>query len=143
MDTAKFDGIARLLGNGLTRREAVRGLVATGVAVTAGASALDLVEAKRRKRRKNKKGKGRGKVLAAGEFCQTDAQCGPEKTHRICDVALNASNSDETCCGATGATCGAPNGDGDDTYPYCCYGYYCYYVPGEETGHCQPLIPQA
>ena len=36
MDTFKFDAVARLLGSGMTRREALRGLVAGAATFTAG-----------------------------------------------------------------------------------------------------------
>jgi hypothetical protein len=147
MDTARFDGLTRLLGSSvsgdtLTRRAAVRGLMASGLAVVAGGSALELVDAKRR-RKKGKQGKrqsgGGGAFLPAGAFCQQDAQCDPLHTKRICAVAVNAGNSDETCCGATGALCGAPNEDGDDTFPFCCVGYQCISTPGQSNGVCQPV----
>lgn len=57
MDTTKFDSVARLFGSGMTRREALRGLVAGAVAVTAGGAVLSVgdASAKRRRRRKNRK----------------------------------------------------------------------------------------
>ena len=36
MDTFTFDAVARLLGSGVTRRKALRGLVAGAAAATAG-----------------------------------------------------------------------------------------------------------
>jgi hypothetical protein len=83
---------------------AVRGLVASGLAVVAGGSALELVDAKRRRKKGKKRGNGGGgkqpkggQVLPAGAFCRQDAQCDPTHTHCICAVAVNAGNSDETC----------------------------------------------
>ena len=65
-------------------------------------------------------------------------QCAPEQTHRICEVPVNGSNSDTSCCGATGATCGAPDPEnGDATAPYCRVGYSCNYNTGNSTGVCQ------
>jgi hypothetical protein len=43
----------------------------------------------------------------------------------ICEVPVNGSNSDTYCSGGPGAICGAPNGDGDDTAPYCAVGHRC------------------
>jgi hypothetical protein len=130
MDSTTFDGIARTFGSTSTRRSAVRGLFAGAVALVGGATILE-ADAKRRK----KKGKGGGTqqrgTLANGQFCQTSSQC--RDANNICEVASNASNSDRTCCGATGATCGAPNGDGDDTAPFCCAGFSC------TNGTCQPV----
>jgi hypothetical protein len=142
MDMTKFDALARGLGSGLNRRSALRGLAAGALSVTVGGSALD---ADARRRRKTKKKKNRGgddtgsaENLANGAFCQRSSQCGP--ANNICAVAVNASNSDKTCCGATGAVCGAPNGDGDDTAPFCCAGYDCFLNTGSSTGVCQ-LVP--
>ena len=60
MDTTKFDTVARLFGSGITRREALRGLVASAAALTAGGALLADEEtaagkAKRKRRKKNKK----------------------------------------------------------------------------------------
>ena len=57
MDTGKFDAVARLFGNGMTRREALRGLVAGAVAVTAGGAvhAGQAASPKLRRRRKHRK----------------------------------------------------------------------------------------
>jgi hypothetical protein len=137
MEITKFDALARGLGSGLNRRSALRGLVAGALTVAVGGSALD-ADAKRR-RRKNKKKKVRGgggaETLPNGAFCQSSSQCG--SANNICAVAVNASNSDKTCCGATGAVCGAPNADGDDTAPFCCAGYDCFLNTGSSTGVCQ------
>jgi hypothetical protein len=129
MDSTKFDAVARTFGTGLTRRSALRGLVAGAVAVVGGATVLE-ADAKRR-RKKGKGGNQQRGTLANGQFCQTSAQC--RDANNICEVASNASNSDRTCCGAAGATCGAPNGDGDATAPFCCAGFSC------TAGTCQPV----
>ena len=57
MDSVTFDGVTRWVGNGLTRRGMLRGLVA-GAATLAGASALlpaDDAAARRRRKRKSRK----------------------------------------------------------------------------------------
>ena len=72
--------------------------------------------------------------LLADAFCQNSSQCCPSQSQRICDVAVNASNSDRTCCGITNASCGAPNADGDDTAPFCCHNFTC----DPQTLTCQP-----
>lgn len=48
-------------------------------------------------------------------------------------MAVNAGNSDKTCCGGYGAYSGAPTEDGDDTAPFCAVGYACV------AGVCQPV----
>ena len=115
MDTMRFDAIARLLGDGMNRRDALRRMLVGGAAVAAGGAVLaESTDAKKRK----KKNKG----LPSGARCTQDKQCRPEKTNRICDVPQNASNSDTVCCGGRGAVCGGVNEDGDFVGPLCCIG---------------------
>jgi hypothetical protein len=49
MDTTKFDTVARLFGSGMTRRDALRGLVAGAAAVAAGGTLLASEETAARK----------------------------------------------------------------------------------------------
>jgi hypothetical protein len=148
MDTTRFDEIARGFGGKLTRRETVQGLVASALGLAAGGALLGDASARKRRKRKRKNkskrqssnGSGNGgQLLPAGALCQQDAQCDPTRTNRICDVAANASNSDETCCGAQNASCGLPNENGDDTGPFCCAGYVCRGGRGSSTGLCLSL----
>jgi hypothetical protein len=157
METTRFDNVVRSFGSNLTRRETVHGLFAGALAVVAGGAILEDASAKKRRKQKrrkksqNKKRSGHDgnggntsggngdQFLPAGAFCQQDAQCDPLHTDRICDVAVNASNSDETCCGAQNATCGLPNEDGDDTFPFCCVGYLCLAGRSSSVGLCVSL----
>jgi hypothetical protein len=117
MDSMRFDAVARLLGDGLTRRDALRRMLAGGTAMAAGGAVLTKsVEAKRRRKKKKNKG------LPHGARCTRDEQCRPEKTNRICEVPQNASNSDTVCCGGQGATCGGVDEEGNFLEPYCCIG---------------------
>ena len=116
MDTVKFDSVSRLFGSGMTRREALRGLVAGAAALTAGGVLLQ-AEDTSAKRRKPKGPGGRCKRarcrpqkpaeqgLAEGSPCSTDGQCRATE-HLVCDVPPGASNSDTKCCRGTGAICG-------------------------------------
>lgn len=114
MDTMRFDAIARLLGDGMNRRDALRRMLAGGAAVAAGGAVLaERIDAKKRKKKKG---------LPYGARCKQDKQCRPNKTNRICEVPQNASNSDTVCCGGLGATCGGVNEEGDFLEPYCCIG---------------------
>src|SRR3954469_9452175 len=127
MDTTKFDSVARLFGSGMTRREALRGLVAGAAAVTAGGVLLRSEDASAKRRKKGKKGTGgqtgqTGTFLPSGALCQSDSQCNFQQDHQICDVPQNASNSDHRCCGAQGAVWGGVNEDGDAIGPLCCVG---------------------
>jgi hypothetical protein len=127
MDTTRFDTVARRFGSGMTRREALRGLVTGAAALTAGGVLLHAqaedVSAKRR--RKNKKSQnqngGQTRFRPSGALCQNDGQCN-RKQQQICEVPQNASNSDTRCCGAAGAVCGGVNADGDALGPFCCIG---------------------
>ena len=69
-----------------------------------------------------KGGKGKGQKLQPGQRCQNDNQC---TKGYICEVPVNGSNSDEFCSGGQNAKCGAPNDDGDDTFPFCAVGFSC------------------
>ena len=127
MDTTKFDSVARLFGSGMTRRQALRGLVTGAAALTAGGVLLrsEDAAAKRRRRRKPKKNQnqngGQTPFLPSGALCQNDGQCDSGQ-QQICEVPQNASNSDTRCCGAAGAVCGGVNEDGDALGPFCCIG---------------------
>ncbi|MEZ4562190.1 MAG: hypothetical protein R2853_05595 [Thermomicrobiales bacterium] len=124
MDTTTFDTLARTVSASTTRRSALRGLVAGAATLAAGGMLLQGEDglARRRKGKKGKKGKGKNQKLQPGERCQSDSQC---TSGYICEVPVNGSNSDEYCSGGQGATCGAPNGDGDDTFPFCAVGFDC------------------
>ena len=130
METTTFDGIARSLSSSITRRSALRGLFAGAMAAVAGSALLHADDASaKRRRRKNKKNKKGNKQSAAkrrqpGAFCDSSAQCQTDKGY-ICEVAVNAGNSDKTCSGGPGAVCGPKNGDNDDTAPFCAVGHEC------------------
>ena len=136
MDSKHFDRIATTLADTQTRRGLLRLL--TGAALGAAGVSLLGSEETGARRRKGRKG-GSGGQLPAGAFCKNDQQCAPEKTNRICEVAVNASNSDRTCCGGQGAVCGGYNDDFDAQAPFCCVGYECHVGPGKTKGVCQKL----
>jgi hypothetical protein len=142
MDHTHFDSLTSSLSTTLTRRRTLRGLVAGALATVVGISALhEETEARRRRRkggkRKSKKqnqNQNQNGKLQPGERCETTAQC---VSGYICEVPVNGSNSDTYCSGGPGAICGAPNGDGDDTYPYCAVGHDC--VPSGSGYICQAV----
>ncbi len=121
MDFTTFDTMTRSVATSQTRRTALRGLAAGAAALVAG-SVLHGAEDTSAKRRKRGKGKGKGKRLQPGQPCQNDNQC---TKGYICEVPSNGGNSDRVCAGGQGAVCGAPNGDGDDTAPFCAVGFDC------------------
>ncbi len=127
MDSQTLDTIARTVSASMTRRSPQRGLFAAGVASVAGGSLLLNEDASAKRRKKGRKGQtdtpqGGGQGLPPGTRCQSSAQC---QTSYICAVPVNGSNSDRYCSGGQGAICGAPNGDGDDTFPFCAVGFRC------------------
>ena len=127
MDTTTFDTIARSVSSSMTRRSALRGLFAGAAAAAVGTGILLGAEDSSARRKKGKQGKKGGKggtsqKLQPGQRCQSDTQC---TKGYICEVPVNGGNSDEYCSGGQGATCGAPNEDGDDTFPFCAVGYDC------------------
>ena len=134
MDTTTFDTLTRAITTPTTRRSALRGLVAGAAAAAVGTGLLLGSEDTSAKRRKCGKGKGKGKGLQPGQRCQNDNQC---TKGYICEVPVNGSNSDEYCSGGQGAVCGAPNGDGDDTFPFCAVGFSC--TPTGNTYTCQAV----
>ena len=128
METTTFDGIARSLSSSITRRSALRGIFAGAMAAVAGSALLQAEDAsaKRRRRKKGKKGQQQAasKRRNPGAFCDSSAQCQTDKGY-ICDVAVNAGNSDKTCSGGPGAVCGPKTEDEDDTAPFCAVGHAC------------------
>ena len=136
METTTFDGIARSLSSSITRRSALRGLFAGAMAAVAGGALLHADDASaKRRRRKNKKNKkdnkgnnrnqqSNGNRRQPGAFCDSNSQCQTDKGY-ICEVAVNAGNSDKTCSGGPGAVCGPKNEDLDDTAPFCAVGHEC------------------
>jgi hypothetical protein len=137
MDTTRFDEVARLFGSGMTRHEALRGLVAGAAALTAGGELLQAEDASARKwrRRMNRK-KTQNQGLPPGARWSSGQQCA---ANHICEVPVNGSNSDTYCSGVTGAPCGPPTEDGDATAPYCAVGHQCFYNTGSSAGVCQQL----
>jgi hypothetical protein len=128
----------------MTRRQALRGIVAGAVTAAAGGALLAGEDVEAKRSRKNKKGKNRkgrqntgGQNLPPGARCQNSEQCTPSY---ICEVPVNGSNSDTYCCGAQGAGCGAKNEDGDDTAPYCCVGHACVYHPNNGSWTCEAVV---
>jgi hypothetical protein len=139
MAITTFDSLTTTLGTSQSRRTALRSLVAGAVAVVAGGAILQDETDARRRRKGGKRGKRKNQqqnqqptLLQPGERCQNTWQC---VSGYICEVPVNGSNSDLYCSGGPGAICGAPNGDGDDTYPYCAVGYDC--LPSGGQYRCQ------
>ena len=61
MDAITFDTATRLLGSGMTRREALRGLVAGAAALVTGGALLQADDASARNRRKTKNNRKRNR----------------------------------------------------------------------------------
>lgn len=116
MDGPSFDKLARLAASGASRRGVLKSAIASALAIAGSgtASVLGAEEAGAARRCKR-----------AGALCTSTRQCCPRETKRLCRVQRNAGNSDTTCCGGAGATCGGKNGDGDDRAQFCCVGFEC------------------
>jgi hypothetical protein len=111
MDKTVFDGITRHLGSRLTRRVALRGLVAGAVAVASGNVIREETAAKRRNKRRMKgdKNKNKGKknkgnqgtppspppppICAGKNWCVDRTQtCGPEGGYGKCLITSTGDN---------------------------------------------------
>ncbi len=109
MDGLKFDAVARRLASGLTRRQAVQGLVAGAVATVTG-GALEPALAKKR-------------CLKAGKQCNKRSECCTGKTGRICKQP-NPPSGSKVCCSPRGEKCGGENANGP-VQPQCCQDVKC------------------
>jgi hypothetical protein len=115
MDDSTLDLVTRRIGMARTRRAAI----AAALAGAAGGIGLSLLGGSDADAKKKKK-----RCLKSGKPCKKKKQC-CSKQKLLCDVPVNGSNSDTFCCGGKGAKCGPPNGDGDDTKPFCCVNFRC------------------
>lgn len=110
MDSTTFDTVARNLSTSISRRSALRGLVAGALAVTAGSSVLETSAKRRRKDKKQRH-------LQPGDFCRKDTQCNRHDPHYICGRRV-FNDERRVCCGLIDAVC--------DSSADCCYGYLCH-----------------
>lgn len=133
MDGSSFDRLARLAAFGSSRRNLIKAALIPAAVVAVPALGVEEAGAKKKK------------CLKSGQFCgrfangKTKKCCTKQKL--ACKVALNASNSDTTCCGISGSTCGGSNQDLDDIKPFCCIGFVCSTddVPNGGPGKCVAL----
>ena len=136
METTTFDGMTRTFSRTMTRRSALRGLVAGAAAAVAGGVLLQTEDASaKRRRRKNRKKKNQGNDQGKpeGSACKKDGECRSSQK-LICEIPFGAGNSDKACCRGQGATC-------SDSQP-CCTGE----AGGREfecvNGTCQPYVEE-
>ncbi len=124
MESTIFDATTRTFASALTRRSALRGLVAGAIAAIGG-GVLALDDADARKKGGKRGGKKNDKrCLTSGKRCSSDKQC-CSKSGLICEVPTGGSNSDTYCCGGQGSVCGGANEDGDAVGPVCCVNFRC------------------
>jgi hypothetical protein len=145
MDGPRFDLFTRFVGEASSRRAALSmalgGATAATIAAVGLATGAGESEAKKKKKRKKKKKKCPVcQPFAADAPCSTNQQCCTNETNRACATPENASNSDKTCCGSTGATCGGRDGNLDTLAPFCCAGFSCS-SNTTTPGTCQPGSP--
>jgi hypothetical protein len=144
MDGPRFDSFARFVGEASNRRAALKaalgGATAATIAAVSLATGASESEAKKKKKKKKKKKCAVCQPLTADAPCSTNLQCCTNDTNRACATPENASNSDKTCCGSTGATCGGRDGNLDTIAPFCCAGFSCS-SNTTTPGTCQPGSP--
>lgn len=102
MDTTRFDAVTQVLGNGLTRRSALRSLLAAAVALPAAASLLNVEDADARKKRRKRKRKNKNdntqpapaaNVCEGRNWCVDRSQtCGPQGGYGKCLVEADGGN---------------------------------------------------
>src|SRR5215212_8583296 len=81
MDTTRIDAVARIFARSMTRREALRGLVAGAAAVTAGGTLLDVEDTSARRRRR----RNAVNVCDGKNWCDNRNQtCGPAEGYGKC-----------------------------------------------------------
>jgi hypothetical protein len=119
MDSHTFDTVTRNLGTQeivVSRRTALRGLLAGALAVTGGSAALETEARKGKMTRKNKK---QSRKLQPGDFCKNDQQC--RNTNDYICGRPRIFSEERVCCGAIDALCDETGKGGQR----CCYGYLC------------------
>ena len=115
MENTTFDIVTRHVGSletVVSRRSALRGLVAGALAMAAGGAALEGEAQRKRKQQKKRK-------LQPGDFCRTDTQCRHISGDTICG-RTGPFTGERVCCGARDALC-----DETGKGQRCCYGYLC------------------
>ena len=127
MERTTCDTVARTLGTlgtqgktnsqepVVSRRTALRGLVAAALAVAGGSTALE-AEARKGRKAKNRQ---KSKKLRPGDFCKTDKQCRHISGDTICG-RTGPFTDERVCCGGLDALC-----DETGKGQRCCYGYLC------------------
>src|SRR3954469_4776737 len=110
MDSTRIDAVARIFARGMTRREALRGLVAGAVAITAGGTLVHVEDASARRRRRKKN----NNVCAGKNWCSNRTEtCGQaggygkclvdnSGNHICAELLFQASSCDE--CGPANCT---------------------------------------
>jgi hypothetical protein len=106
MDPDRFDTLVKSV---VTRRSAVA--LVGGFAAVAGRAGL------------GEAAPGRRRCLKAGAQCDTNRQCCPKETGRICKQP-NPPSGSEVCCSPKGQPCGGENQNGP-VKPQCCQGFMC------------------
>lgn len=102
LDSDRFDGIARLLAERLSRRGAATGIAALAAV---GLVAIDNAESKKKKKRKRKRKRKRNKPCKQAEAtCKKASECCESRSCENVDGCL-VSEGVKICCGQAGAPC--------------------------------------
>ena len=100
MDTTRFDAATRLFGSGMTRRQALRGLVAGAAALTAGSALLPVEDAEAGKKQRKKKKKT--KKTNPAPTPTSDPAPAPMPPPNVCDGKNWCVDRSQTCGPAGG-----------------------------------------
>jgi hypothetical protein len=97
MEITTFDDLSRNLGSTLTRRSALRGLVASAAAVVAGGALLPVEDAAAKKRRRKQKNRKKSSAQGAVLTCPNlGTACGLGASTLICNCRLTKEGT-QTC----------------------------------------------
>jgi hypothetical protein len=97
MEITTFDDLSRNLGSTLTRRSALRGLVASAAAVVAGGALLPAEDASAKKRRRKQKNRKKNNNRVAAVTCPNlGTACGLGASTLVCNCRLTKEGT-QTC----------------------------------------------
>src|SRR5215216_2142838 len=96
MDISTFDDLSRILGSTLTRRSALRGLVASAAAVVSGGALLMAEDASAKKQRRKQKRRKKNTPNAVVTCQNLGTACGLGASTLICNCRLTKEGA-QTC----------------------------------------------
>jgi hypothetical protein len=122
VDRDRFDGLARTLAGGASRRAVLvaagaSGLGALGLAALLGGGEAEAKQGDKGKKRKRRRRRRCKLTNLRGKTCGSDKECCTNKKY-VCGTPFGGAETDpEECCGGLGAPCDFPSD--------CCAGNTC------------------